>query len=199
VEQEDDVEQEIESCMDFLEEVTTEYSSSVVVDSNHDQALSRWLQIADGHYDPVNMEFWHEANLQLVKAIKGRDKFFSVLKWCYGRGGSRENKNIKFLAEDESFVICPDAHGGVECGMHGHRGPNGSFGNALGYAKMGRKCNIGHSHTARILEGVYYAGVMADLDLGYNVGPSSWSRSMVITYPNAKRAIVTIWNGHYRA
>jgi len=198
VEQEDDVEQEVESCMDFLEEVTVDYCSSVVVDSNHDQALSRWLQITDGHYDPVNMEFWHEANLQLVRAIKNRDKFFSVLEWCYSRGG-RENKNIKFLAEDESFVICPDAHGGIECGMHGHRGPNGSFGNALGYAKMGRKCNIGHSHTARILEGVYYAGVMADLDLGYNVGPSSWSRSMVITYPNGKRAIVTIWNGEYRA
>lgn len=199
VESEDKVETEVENCMNFIEETTEDFCTSVVVDSNHDQALSRWLQSTDGHTDPVNMEFWHEANLSIVRAIKNRDRFYNLLKWCYNRNEERSDKNIIFLNEDESFVICPDAHGGIECGMHGHRGPNGARGGALGFAKMGRKCNIGHSHSAKILDGVYYAGVMASLDLGYNIGPSSWSQSIVITYPNGKRTIVTIWNGEYRA
>jgi hypothetical protein len=106
---------------------------------------------------------------------------------------------MQFLAEDESFVICRDQHGGIECGMHGHNGPNGARGSRTNLAKMGRKSNIGHSHSAGITDGCYQAGVSADLDLGYNVGPSSWSHSHVVTYPSGKRAVVTLWNGRWKA
>lgn len=210
VDQEEDVETEVARCMEFIREITPVKSGgchTVVVDSNHDQALMQWLERIDGHTDPVNMEFWHKANYFVIRAIKYDRKNFNILKWCYKTGARirkssivmRDLKNITFLAEDESFILCQDAHGGIECGMHGHRGPNGSYGGPIAYAKMGRKCNIGHSHTARIFDGVYYAGVMAYLDLDYNKGPSSWSQSLVITYPNGKRAVVTIWNGKFRA
>lgn len=39
---------------------------------------------------------------------------------------------------------------------------------------------------------VYYAGMNDKLDMGYNKGLSSWTRSLIITYPNAKREILTI-------
>jgi hypothetical protein len=36
--------------------------------------------------------------------------------------------------------------------------------------------------------------------MGYNKGPSSWSHSHVITYPNGKRSIITLQkNGNWRA
>jgi azurin len=59
--------------------------------------------------------------------------------------------------------------------------------------------NTGHTHTASILEGVYTAGVKANLEQGYNKGASSWSHSDIITYSGGKRAIVTFKNGKWRA
>ena len=83
--------------------------------------------------------------------------------------------------------------------MHGHLGANGARGGANGFAKMGRKANVGHSHSAGIHDGIYTAGTSSDLDLRYNSGPSSWSHSHIVTYPNGKRAIITIWKGRWRA
>ena len=94
---------------------------------------------------------------------------------------------------------CVDTPTGIECGMRGHRGPNGSRGNPNSLRNLGRKCNIGHSHTAAILDGIYVAGISCGMDLGYNKGPSSWSQSHIVTYPNAKRAIITMKSGKWRA
>ena len=54
-------------------------------------------------------------------------------------------------------------------------------------------------HTAGIIDGVYTAGVSGKLDMEYNKGPSSWSHSHVVTYPNGKRAIITVKNGKWKA
>ena len=56
-----------------------------------------------------------------------------------------------------------------------------------------------HTHQAGIYDGVYTAVTSSVLDLGYNRGPSSWSHSHIVTYANGKRAIITIWNGKWRA
>ena len=67
------------------------------------------------------------------------------------------------------------------------------------FARMGRKSNTGHSHSAGIYDGAYRAGVTGSLDQGYNVGPSSWSHSHIVTYPNGKRTIVTVKENAWRA
>lgn len=171
---------------------------SVVVDSNHDRALERWLRESKWKTDPINMEFYLESALAKVRSIKERDATFHMIRhWANQMGANAPY--ITYLDEDESFLICEDSHGGIECGMHGHLGPNGSRGSINNFKKMGRKANIGHSHTAGIVEGIYQAGTSSELDLGYNVGPGSWSHSHIVTYPNGKRAIITMWRGKWRA
>jgi len=93
--------------------------------------------------------------------------------------------------------VCEGAGGGIELGMHGDKGANGSRGSLAQFARTGRKCVIGHSHVAGIVEGAYQVGVMGALDMGYNEGQSSWSHSNVVVYPNGKRAVLTIWNGRW--
>ena len=102
-------------------------------------------------------------------------------------------KYLRFLKQDESFVICADANGGIECGIHGHNGANGRPGSAMQLAQMGRKTNTGHSHSAGIWFGAYVSGITGDLEQGYNVGQSSWTRSHIGTYPNGKRVIITCY------
>jgi hypothetical protein len=83
--------------------------------------------------------------------------------------------------------------------MHGHTGVNGARGSPAGYRKMDTKANTGHTHSAGITDGVYTAGVSGKLDMGYNKGPSSWSHSHIITYPNGKRSIITTKAGKWHA
>jgi len=192
----DVVEDEIQSCADFLVSAHRDWCLSIIVDSNHDNHVTQWLRETDYRNDPVNAIFFLEAQLEKYRSImKGAGKQFHLIEWAMRKYGCPPED--RFLREDESFIICPDASGGIECGMHGHLGTNGSRGNPKQFARMGRKANTGHTHSAGITDGVYTAGA-SSLDMDYNVGPSSWSHSFVVTYCNGKRSVITIWDKKWR-
>jgi len=193
-----DVAAEIKKVAQFLCDTDEDQCRSIVVDSNHDNAFERWLREADYRQDPVNAEFFLEAQLRKYQAIREEDDDFHLLRWAVSK--NKDYHHIKFLKPDESFVICKTGSGsGIECGMHGHYGINGARGSLRSFSKMGRKCNVGHTHSVGIENGAYCAGVTGSLDHGYNVGPSSWSQGHIITYPNGKRAIINVWEGKWRA
>ena len=85
--------------------------------------------------------------------------------------------------------------------MHGHLGPNGAFGSPSNLSKIGKKANTAHTHSAGIFHGLYVAGTSTKLtqDWDYTMGPSSWSWSHIVLYPNGQRTIVTLKNGKWRA
>lgn len=184
------VEKDLHRCGAFLGWITRFGNQAVVVESNHDQALLRWLREADIRKDPENAEFFHRASMMMHQNI-GRN--FNVFEWAVTADGTIPS-HTTFLQEDDSFVVR-----GIEQGMHGHRGPNGARGNPRGFRTIGRKVNIGHMHSAGIFDGVYVAGVSGLLDMGYNKGPSSWSHSHILTYDNGKRTIVTMKKGKWKA
>lgn len=205
VHREESVAEEVSNTMAFLTRSAQDqrFAEHIVVDSNHDRALERWLREADWKHDPINMIFYMESVQAKLYAIKGRDNNFHMLRyWCDQFCHAMNDLppvNVRFLHEDESFTICDDSQGGIECGMHGHLGANGARGGIRSFAKMGRKANIGHSHNAGIHEGIWQAGTSSLLDMGYNRGLSGWSHSHVLTYPNGKRAMITIKGKKYKA
>lgn len=192
----DSVRDECKRAVDFLQEESyRDFCETVVVDSNHDNALTRWLREADYRDDPVNAVFFLECQLRLYNALE-RDpdlNSYHVLEDTFKQLGL--TAPIYFLKKNESFLIA----GNIECGMHGDLGPNGARGTPLGLSKLGRKANTGHTHSAQIVDGMYVAGTAGKLRVSFNDGPSSWSHSLVLTYPNGKRCIVTIWSGKWRA
>jgi hypothetical protein len=147
--------------------------------------------------DGANAYYWHKLNYYIHERIKeGKGHF--VFEHALREFG--DLPNVSFLREDDSFLIAVDETGqGIECGLHGHRGPNGSRGSSAALRNIGVRINKGHDHSASIIDGVYSAGVSATLDMGYNKGPSSWSWSHIVTYPNGKRAIITQRGNKYRA
>lgn len=196
----DDVVEELSEVAQFIAWGSyRDWCKTVVVDSNHDNAFVRWLREADYRRDPKNAVIFLRAQLAVYEAIESRNKTFHAVEWAVHDRRILNDENVQFLRPDESFVICKDANGGIECGMHGDKGPNGSRGTLQAFARMGRKSNTGHSHSAGIHAGAYRAGVTGSLDQGYNVGPSSWSHSHIVTYPNGKRTIITVWGGKWRA
>jgi hypothetical protein len=166
----------------------------VVVDSNHDNWCMRWLKEHDYRTDPRNAVLFLEAQLEVYKQIQGQNDKFHLVEWAMRKFGCPES--AQFLRADESFTICNKQ---IECGMHGHLGPNGARGTPANLKNVGRKAITMHTHSAGIFGGLYVGGMSANLNMGYNVGCSSWTHSHVFTYPNAKRTVATCYAEKWRA
>jgi hypothetical protein len=182
------VESELRGCAKFLAETRRDFCKTVVVQSNHDNALLRWLKTVDWRDDMENAQFYLRTQLACLNAIDTGERtpiFEKVLREFSPDG----LEGIKFVGEDDSYLVL-----GIEFGMHGHLGANGSRGNLKQFSKFGRKSVTGHGHSAGWFDGALAAGVCAYLDMIYNKGPSSWSHSNVLTYQNGKRAIITEMN-----
>lgn len=185
---------EIANCVSFLASSFRLFCTSVVVASNHDNAYTRWVKENTHHNEPDldNAIFLLESQLHLyVNAKKGVEP--NLFQWASLNQDPKVHM-VTFLNVDESFKVNK-----IECGMHGDKGLNGSRGSLKSFAKIGVKCNVGHSHSAAIYEGVYMAGCSRTLNASYASGPSSWSHSHIIQYKNGKRAILTAINGQYYA
>lgn len=159
----------------------------VVAESNHDEALGRWLRETDWRTDPDNAEFYLSTALLCVETAKHEPGFNLLEKLL-------KLPEVQFLNVDDSFEIA-----GIECGMHGHVGPSGARGSPKGFSRLGFKSFTAHTHTPSIVDGCYTVGVMGKLDMGYNRGPSKWMHTHGIIYKNGKRAFITIKNGKWRA
>jgi hypothetical protein len=123
-------------------------------------------------------------------------KNINIMRFAMEKEAGLKPGAVKFLLPDESFEVKE-----VECGMHGHLGPNGAFGSPSNLSKIGKKANTAHTHSAGIFHGLYVAGTSTKLtqDWDYTMGPSSWSWSHIVLYPNGQRTIVTLKNGKWRA
>lgn len=178
------------SILDFLINTTREYSENCqihVIESNHDLAINTWLKNSDFKVDPVNAVTYLTCMLALYKhQEKTGNSNFNMLKYAYkqiGRGKYAEK--INFHETDESVMIA-----GIEMGNHGHNGVNGSRGSPQQFRALGVAMNTGHTHTPGIVGKVYTAGVTASLEMGYNLGASSWAIAHIVTYENGQRQII---------
>ena len=198
----DDVAWEIRKTAEFLGRAWREGVETVVIPSNHDDALTRWLREADYKDDPKNALFFLRTQTAVYEALESGDEDFHVLKWALESRVCQESWSLegaalfegKFLHVDDSYVVK-----GVELGNHGHLGTNGSRGSPKQFAKTGMRSVTGHTHTCGIVDGCTTVGTFSILDPAYCKGPSSWSHTFCVMYPSGKRALVTIKSGKYRA
>lgn len=192
----DSVEEEVNEAALFLEVTQRSGCTSVVVDSNHDRALLRWLKTADYRSDPVNALYFLTLQKAMYQAIADGDEGFLLAEFAFRNSGA-EIDDVMFLKNTDSLTIC---NGAIECALHGDLGANGAKGHVNAFAKMGPKANVAHTHSAAIFEGIYVAGHSCKRDMGYNRGGlTSWSPSHIVTYPNGKRAIITMQGSKFCA
>lgn len=158
----------------------------VVVKSNHDEFLDRYLM--EGLYvgDPHN----HRFSLEL--ALKILDKK-DPLKEAVEIASNKKYNNIKWLKRNDEFKIA-----GVQLAAHGDCGSNGAKGSIKSAENSYGDCIIAHSHTPQILRGVYCVGTSTHLRLEYNQkGASSWLQSFCLLYKNGSRQIINLIDGKY--
>jgi hypothetical protein len=188
-----DVREEVEHCVAWVKD-RAKGRRAIIVSSNHDNFLSRWVANTDWRHTPGNAAFYLETAAAMLKSVAlGPQGASYADPFVYWVEKLRGEANIRCLALDESFKL-----EGIECSLHGHQGPNGARGTLKNLSRLGARVISGHSHTPGIEEGHYQAGTSTPLRLEYAHGPSSWLNSHVIVYHSGKRALLTIIEGEWR-
>jgi len=178
------------SCA-FLEDLA-QIAPVVVVDSNHHDHVDRWLQETHPKDTPHNAELW----VRLWDLYYRGDRtcgFERYLRHEYT--GARGLHPVRFMAHGEPLWI-----NGVFCGYHGHRGTNGARGSLRGFARLGTRMVVGHTHAPGRLDGVDQVGVMAPVEsFDFRQGaPDASLRSMCAIWLNGKTQLLHLIDGRFR-
>ncbi|MBK3745064.1 hypothetical protein G3A39_38380 [Paraburkholderia aspalathi] len=187
------VESEVEEAVKFVNSARRDWCQTVMVESNHDAALGRWLKNDEGSRDAENAYFWHELNSAWHYAIRRQEQDFNIVEYAMRQVGLEHD--VHFVPSGSSYLVDD-----IECGLHGDLGIGGSRGSPNQYRRFGSKTSSGHTHSPLIVEGAYVAGVSADLDQGYNKGPTTWAHAHIVQYFNGKRTMLCMTaDGRHRA
>ena len=159
----------------------------IVVQSNHDDALKRWLDCNkySPAKDPINAVTYHKLNAAVYRDIQNNEPERAILETALAEL-QLDSAMAVFLNLDQSCMV----HG-VEVGYHGHTGTNGSRGSPIQFAKTGIPMVTGHTHSPSLYGNVTTVGC-CNLDQGYNVGLSSWDLTHAIIYPNGYTSLIKL-------
>ena len=186
---------ELEEVIDFINSSTPPRTKNVIVASNHNNHLKRWLLEADPKSDPENALLYHWLSYNVLKYTKIEDgtKFETpdpFRLYCQPKMTS----DTVFLSENDSYKIM-----GIEVGLHGHVGVNGARGSAKAFSNVPMKTISGHSHSVSIDKGSWVVGTSSKFKMPYVKGLSSWDHAHCIIHMNGKRQMIFIRNGKWRA
>lgn len=165
----------------------------VMVKSNHDDMIDRFLRKGKYFKDPMNFEFCGELSANLMAASKkGVRKDFFKTGLELTKTPEHISK-IQWLTTEDDYIV-----GGVHLGAHGDKAANGSRGSIKGLSKSYPKGVIGHSHSPGIFKNMFQVGTTSLLRLGYNKGASSWVHCSCLVYRNGQRQLINSINGNWR-
>lgn len=187
------VEQEVAEAAWFVNHVRRDWCRTVMVESNHDAALGKWLKNPEGAMDAENAYFWHEMNAAWHRAIRAAEDSFNVVEHGMRLCGLADD--VEFVKSGGSYLV-----GRVQCGMHGDLGMGGRPGSPNQFKRFGVETSTGHTHSPFIADNAFVAGVSAELDQGYNRGPTTWAHAHIVQYFNGKRTLLLMTaDGRHRA
>lgn len=187
------LQRELERCIRDLNKLSALAETIVIVRSNHDEVIERYIQ--DGRYltDPINLEL---ASKLVSPMIQGKMCLQYLMENLHTLCNTKERltaTNIVWLRRDDSYFI-----EGVECGAHGDVGSNGARGSIRSLELAYGNCVVGHSHSPEILRTVYRVGTSSIFRLPYVKGPSSWMHTSCLIHKGGARQLINSINGDWR-
>lgn len=157
----------------------------VIVRSNHDEFLDRYLKECRYRNDRVN----HKLSLKLAYwLIEGNNPLEEYITRNFNL------KNIVWLKREKDYKIHD-----IMISSHGDKRANSFWsGNIASAEKAYGNAIIGHSHTPQIFRNIWQVGTSTSLMLDYNKGaPSSWLHTSCLLYKNQQRQFITAIDGHW--
>lgn len=176
------IEEELAAVKGFLEEMSKilPAAKGFVVDSNHHDHITRYLEEGRYVHDKINYDIAHR---MIVDILDDKNPL-----------QTRCDPSNKFLwtGDKDDYYIEK-----VNIAIHGHRGANGSKGSLKSVATFERSAIIGHSHTPGWYRGVLQVGHSSDEDHEYNQGPSSWATADGLIFPGGLKTLIIYVDGEF--
>lgn len=184
------VEKEIEEMMKGLARFQ-KYKNVVIVRSNHDDFLDRWLKSEDWKKQPTtkNSLAYMEYSALLLKQYS-KDPY--DVKGVIPTLINQRFPNYITLNRKASYRV-----NNWELGQHGDIGSNGTRGSLLQFRRLNTKIVVGHYHSPGRKDGALAVGTSTKLRINYNQGPSSWLQSHVIIHKDGKAQHISFINGEF--
>jgi hypothetical protein len=180
---------EVDALLNGLEPFKL-YENVVIVRSNHDDFLDRWLKNGDWKKQstPKNsMEYMEYSQILLRQYAEG-DEVKGVIPELI----NRKFPDFITLGRSDSYIV-----NGWELAQHGDIGSGGSRGSLDQFRKLNTKIIVGHYHAPGRIDGAVSVGTSTHLRIGYNVGASGWLQSHVILHKNGKTQHINFIDGEY--
>lgn len=179
---------ELDNIGSFLVKISNKFPKIkfIVVKSNHDEHLERYLDEGRFIKDAVNYR------LALELAIHRCDGLDPLKKYITDNFPSVK-RNVIWLKRDQDFKVA-----GIQLAVHGDVGSNGARGSITGLERSYGNSVTGHSHSPRILRGAWKVGTSTVFDMPYTGGSSSWLHTSCLVYDNSQRQLITSIEGHWR-
>ena len=191
------VEKEFDITCDFIKKTTPPGTKNLIIGSNHNDHLYKWLTTCDPHKDLTNAKIYHKLSYLLMDSLEkvaSGISYPNLLELWINNSQWVGSSVMQFLGRRQSYKIL-----GVEVSMHGDKGINGAKGSPIGFSRLPVKSIVGHSHSPSIRLGCYTVGTSSLMDLSYTGGASSWMHTHCVIYPNGKRQLINIINGKWHA
>lgn len=163
---------EIEDALNFIAMLRVFNTKIVVVASNHDAFLDRYIASMDWKKDVVNAKTYASLAIRALESVNDKSLIANIINEHF--------PDVVTLDLNDSYKI-----GDIEVGQHGHIGANGSRGSAQQYRKLSTKIITGHTHAPSRIDGHLTVGCQ-NLDHGYNKGLSSWGIADVVINADGK-------------
>ena len=172
------LENECAAVRNYIKDIEDRGMEVFIPEANHNSHLLKYLEQSRYVSDPVNYKF----SLKLAaQAIDGINPLQYAIETLLGY----LSNNVHWLEQDKSCKFY-----GVECALHGDFGANGSRGNARTFNNGIGNCVTAHTHSASIMRNTYCVGTVGLMDMGYNKGLSSWTRTCCLIYSNGTKQLI---------
>jgi hypothetical protein len=160
--------------------------NTVIVRSNHDDFLDRWLKDTD----------WRKTHT-MKNSVEYMEYSALILKGIAPNGVIPYLINQKFpnfitLGRSDSYVV-----NNWELGQHGDIGSSGTRGSLIQFRKLNTKIVVGHYHSPGRKDGALAVGTSTKLRVNYNLGASGWLQSHVLIHDNGKAQHINFINGEF--
>lgn len=181
------VDEEIEECLDFLEELKGCCGDIYAVESNHDVWLDKYISESkwqnDLHNSPAYLKYAY------IQQTVDLSMYGNILGYLIHQ---RFDESVKYVKMGDSLII-----GDYECGLHLDFGSNGGRASVKGFARLNSKVIGGHAHSPQLYNNVTIVGILCNLQQYYNrKGLSSWAYAHSIVHENGKNQLL-VFNDDY--